>query len=175
MKTARTMQKVVDGVEPMNASPSTCNMCGPWWRLPLLLAAVLAAVWLLRGRNLQEQEPGVGKDQPKPAAEMAAAGQVVTLAVDYGDGRREQFASIPWRQGMTVLDVTREAPRTNAQLEIRGSGESAFVASIDSVANEGADGRNWMYSVNGKVGDRSSAIYELRPRDEVLWSFAKPK
>jgi hypothetical protein len=135
---------------------------------------VLVAVWLLRGRNLEEQEPRVG-DQSKPAAEMVAAGQVVALTVDYGDGRREQFESIPWRQGMTVLDVTRESPRENAQLEIRGNGESAFVASIDSIANEGADGRNWTYSVNGKVGDRSSAIYELQPRDQVLWSFTKPQ
>jgi hypothetical protein len=163
------------GIEPMSTPPSKCNTCGSWWRLPLLLAAVLAAVWFLRGRSLQDPEPEVDGGRPLPAAQSVAAGKVVTLTVDFGDGRREQFPSIPWREGMTVLDVTRESPRENARLEIRGKGEGAFVDSIDGVANEGAEGRNWTYSVNGKVGDRSSAIYEVQPRDQVLWTFEKPK
>jgi hypothetical protein len=53
-----------------------------------------------------------------------------------------------------------------------GRGQSAFLTEISGVKNEGAGGRNWMYSVNGLRGDRSFEAYELQPGDHVLWSFA---
>ena len=36
--------------------------------------------------------------------------------------------------------------------------------------NEG-DGKNWLYSVNGKTGEVSAAIRKLDPGDTVLWTF----
>ena len=52
----------------------------------------------------------------------------------------------------------------------RGSGSTAFLYRIDDLENEGR-GRNWIFRVNGKLGQRSFALHELRPSDRVLWKF----
>jgi hypothetical protein len=69
--------------------------------------------------------------------------------------------------------LTRETPRSERKFIIRGTGQSAFLDSLDGVKNEGADGRNWTYSVDRTTGDRSFAVYELRPGNRVLWTFGK--
>ena len=74
---------------------------------------------------------------------------------------------------MTVGDVLQNDPRTS--FVTQGSGASAFLTEINGVKNEGAGGRNWMYSVNGERADRSFAVYELQPGDHVLWSFTPPQ
>jgi hypothetical protein len=95
----------------------------------------------------------------------------VSLAIDFGDGQQQTYDSIAWREGMTVRDLTRETRRDKLKLDVRGTGASAFLHNLDGVENEGADGRNWLYSVNGKPGDKSFAICELQPGDRVLWTF----
>jgi hypothetical protein len=140
--------------------------------LPLLLAFVLAAVWLLRDLGVRESTPA-SKDATPPIAGEATSGPTVSLVIDYGDGRRTEFEPIAWRKGMTVYDVTSETERYDLKLKTLGTGESAFLANLDGIENEGADGRNWTYSVDGKVGDRSFAVFELQPDDQVLWTFGK--
>ena len=73
---------------------------------------------------------------------------------------------------MTALDATRLASKHKQGFAIlvKGSGATAFVTSIDGVETEG-QGKNWMYRVNGKKGDRSSGVYELRANDVVNWTF----
>ena len=72
---------------------------------------------------------------------------------------------------MTVRDLLNAAP--GLSISQQGSGASAFLTKIDGVANEGAGGRNWMYSVNGQRADRSFAVYELQPGDHVLWTLRR--
>ena len=155
----------------MNPVSPSCSACGPWWRLPLLLALVLAAILLSRSGALREMMTEPAQDRPASPGGVETSEQV-SLEIDFGDGRRQQYEPIPWREGMTVYDVTRETPRDDTRLATRGSGASAFLESLDGVANEGAGGRNWTYTVNGQRGDRSFAVFELRPGDQVLWSFA---
>ena len=57
----------------------------------------------------------------------------------------------------------------------KGSGESAFLTTIDGIENQGDTGHNWTYSVNGKHADRSFEIYKLEPGDQVLWTFGPQK
>jgi hypothetical protein len=138
--------------------------------LPLLLAVVLIAVWLIRERGLRESAPTPESANKSMPADRTT-GHTVSLTIDFGDGRRTQFKPSPWREGITVQDVTRETPSDSLRLETLGSGKSAFLASLDGIENEGASGRNWTYSVNGKMGDRSFAVYALQPGDQVLWTF----
>jgi hypothetical protein len=72
---------------------------------------------------------------------------------------------------MTVADLLHSEPRVS--LAAQGSGASAFLTQLGGVANEGAAGRNWVYSVNGRPADRSFAVYELQANDHVLWTFAR--
>jgi hypothetical protein len=137
--------------------------------MPLLLALVLLAMLLMRDRGVRDvnSEPENGSS----SAPVSKTTEQVSLAIDFGDGRQKQYKPIAWREGITVRDLTRETPRSDRQLDVQGSGVSAFLASLDGFANEGAGGRNWTYTVNGQRGDRSFAVYELRPGDQVLWTF----
>jgi hypothetical protein len=152
-------------------SSPACSTCGPWWRLPLLLALVLAAVLFSRAVREPTTEPASDSSASQLRAET---GESISLAVDFGDRRRQQYEPIVWRDGMTVRDALAAAADSSgsATFAQQGSGEAAFLTQIDGVENEGADGRNWTYTVNGKLGDRSFAIYPLRPGDQVLWTFA---
>jgi len=165
--------------------------CGAWWRLPLLLAVVLVAVALLNGRGIRQSDGPAG-EAPAPPSENGGAvrsagspgtaptGQSVSLGVDFGDGRRREWNTVPWRDGMTVGDLMAQARRDVPAVDgfdfaQQGTGASAFLTRMDGVANEGAGGRNWTYHVNGKRADRSFAVCTLRPGDAVLWKFEAPQ
>jgi hypothetical protein len=146
--------------------------CGPRrqsWRLPLLLAALLAAVLAVQNRGIRDalfkppQVPPIDRDTDPPA-------QQVLLTINFGDGRPLLNESARWRDGMTVLELLRNELRTSFRSQ--GTGESAFLLALNGVGNEGAGGRNWTYSVNGKLADKSFGVYELRPNDHVLWTFS---
>ncbi len=139
-----------------------------WWRLPLLLFIVLASImWWQTNRPHEAQQAKSGQ-LPTPIAKNDPRPKTV-LTIDYGGGRRTAFAPIEWHDGMTVADLM--AAWTNLAVKQKGSGESAFVTAIDDVENQGADGKNWIYSVNGQIADRSFAVYKLKAEDHVLWTF----
>jgi len=134
----------------------------------MLLALVLAAIVWSRGRSLHDAEVD---SNPKAASSKEAADprQMVSLKIDFGDGREKNFDAVAWQDGMTAANLLHNAPDTD--VSAKGAGEAAFLTAIDGVSNEGAGGRNWTYSVNGKTADRSFAIYKLQPGDQVLWRF----
>jgi hypothetical protein len=141
--------------------------------LPLLLAIVLAAIVLMLRPGAPEPAAQPRQTSPENVA-TAAVAQKVFLTINFGDGRPLVNEVARWREEMTVADLLNSEPRIS--LTSTGSGASAaFLTSLNGVANEGADGRNWTYTVNGKHADRSFAVYELEPNDHVLWTFATPQ
>jgi hypothetical protein len=136
--------------------------------LPLLLGLVLAVILFSRGRSLWEVQQKTGDGAAYESAD-AAIREKVSLSVDFGNGRRQDFAALAWHDGMTVAELFGQA--AGIAIIQKGAGRGAFLTTIDGVANEEADGRNWTYEVNGQSGDRSFAVYELRPGDRVLWTF----
>jgi hypothetical protein len=104
----------------------------------------------------------------------AAPKTSASLVVDYGDGVEVHFTDLKWREGMTVLDAlsAAKAHRHGIAFTQRGTGSSALVTKIGDVANEG-DGKNWIYSVNGKTGEVSAGVQQLKGGDAVLWRFQK--
>jgi hypothetical protein len=130
---------------------------------------LVAIVYLLVGQSLLvAQATGVG-------SEKADRAKPVTLAVDFMDGAQKRLTNIPWNNGMTVLDVMNHAAkhRHGIQFTFRGKGARAFLTRIDDLENQGAAGRNWIFHVNQKQGDRSFAVFRLEPGDAVLWKFDK--
>jgi hypothetical protein len=108
------------------------------------------------------------------AAEDAPKPPTVKLVIDYGDGVEKHFTALPWKEGMTVLDVLEAAahhPR-GIKLVHRSSGETAFLTQIDDLKNEGR-GRNWLYSVNGQQGKKSFGAAAVKAADTILWSFGE--
>jgi hypothetical protein len=160
----------------MEESSPTCKTCSSWWRLPLLLALVLAAIWLVRGRGMREGAHDLkagGGDEAAFADTIGPRKMAVSLAINFGNGKRTVFPPVAWRKGITVQEAMSQTFRNDARFVVQGSGESAFLTSVDGVANEGAGGRNWTYTVNGKHADRSFAVYTLEPGDQVLWTFGE--
>lgn len=98
--------------------------------------------------------------------------KTISLILDYGNGFERRYTKLSWTENMTALEATRLASKHKQGFEllVKGSGATAFVTAIDGVKNEG-QGKNWMYRVNGKKGDRSSGIYKLRANDVVKWTF----
>lgn len=145
---------------------------GAWWRLPLLLAVVLAAIVVVRASRDDERTPAPRKP---PLAPAAATGKSVSLVIDYGDGRQRKFDAIGWHEGMTVDDLLNAASQTPDPISygVAGNGELTMLTRIDETYNEWKHGSNWTYKVNDVSADRSLAIYSLQPGDRVLWTFGK--
>jgi hypothetical protein len=106
-------------------------------------------------------------------AESSADAKCVRLVIDYGDGVQKHYTRLPWRPKMTVLDALQLAHRhaRGIRLEFRGKAATALVTQIDDLTNQGGRGRNWIYRVNNKPGNRSCGIHPLEAGDTVLWKF----
>jgi len=104
----------------------------------------------------------------------ASKPRTVELIIDFGDHFRKHYTDLTWSKGMTVKDVLQAASKhpRGIRFEYRGKGKTAFLISIDKLKNEGR-GRNWVYRVNKKLGDRSFADFVVQPGDAILWTFGK--
>jgi hypothetical protein len=144
---------------------------GAWWRLPLLLVVVFAAIIAARNSRLQER---TATPRPVAAPQSAAdSGKSVSLTIEYGAGRKREFTAVPWHDGMTIDDLMNAATQLPDPISYGVAGDHALtmLTRIDNTYNQWEGGSNWTYKVNDVPGDRSLAIYELRPGDRVLWTF----
>jgi hypothetical protein len=133
------------------------------WPVVWIAACIVVATAAVRSSG--QAEPARGKPSES----------IVQLVIDYGDGVQKHFTRLPWRDGITVLDVMLAAaqhPR-GIRVQHRGKGATVLVTQIDDVHNEGGTGtgRNWIYRVNDQVGERSAGIRAVEPGDKILWSF----
>ena len=117
---------------------------------------------------------GGGQSRAEPPKEPEAAKETIKLAIDYGDGVQKQFTTLPWTKDMTVLAALEAAAKHPRGIKFahQGKGETLLVTAIDELKNEGR-GRNWLYEINGKLGDRSCAVMPIKAGDSVLWRFGK--
>ena len=101
----------------------------------------------------------------------------VSVEVDFGSDKRAKSIDVVCSPESTVLlSLERAQNLKRLKFESRGAGETAFVTAIDGVKNEGSDGKNWIYRVNEKLGDKSAGIFAVSPGDKISWSFGdKPE
>ncbi len=138
--------------------PPTRRLC---WHF--LLAIVGMTVGIYTDLSSLENR-AFGADEPT----------TVQLTVDYGDGVLKQFTRLEWKEGMTVLAAVQQAAKHPRGIKpaVQGSGELTLLIAIDELKNEG-NGKNWLYRVNGKLGDRSCGIMQLKAGDSVTWQFSE--
>ena len=99
----------------------------------------------------------------------------VTLAIDFGGDKRSKSIDVVCSPESTVLLSLERAQNMNKlKVDVRGTGETAFLNSIDGVGNEGASGKNWVYRVNDELGDKSAGVYPVKPGDAISWTYGKP-
>jgi hypothetical protein len=139
---------------------------------PWLVAAALfgAVVALMIDRQASTGDRGGSAGWTAPPAAGAPA---VALAIDFGNGATREFGALPWKPGTTVGDLLREAGRFHPALEFaeRGTGDMAFLTSLDGVANDPSIGRFWIYEINGRIAERGIGAQSLEAGDRVLWVF----
>jgi hypothetical protein len=113
------------------------------------------------------------KSKAEPDGTGQQAASTIELTIDFGDGFQKRYTQLACQPDMTVLDALIAARRHphETQFEYRGEGATAFVTSVDGVANRGIDGPNWVFLVNDKMARQSCGITKLKPGDAVLWRF----
>ncbi len=132
----------------------------------LALAAV--SVFALSAVVADEKtKPEKGEQPAKTKA------KTVRIEIDYSDGVQKILTAVPWKPKMTLGDAMEYATshRRGVKMKIRGKGSISLLEKIDDLQNQGAKGPNWVFRVNGKLGDRSFAITPLKPGDTILWKF----
>ncbi len=99
----------------------------------------------------------------------------VRLEIQFNAQRNNIDLEVPCDSDSTVYTVLVRA-QTQGDLEFESTGRKAgeiMVTSIESVKNLASAGDNWVYRVNGKLGDKSSGLYPVSPGDQVLWVFGQ--
>ncbi len=146
--------------------------------LVLLIALAIVAGFLIANRPVDvpagphaSQAANADEDwTPTPVPE----GETVSLAIDFGNGARREL-TLPWTKNMTIGDLMQAARdfRPAVAFTQKGDGKMAFLTSLEGVRNEGAQGRYWLYSVDGQRGEVSFAVQPLQPGAAVLWEFRR--
>jgi len=153
-------------MEPEQPSTGGEPSASGGWAFPALLAVVLlvaVAVAQLRPKSKPQWSPA-----PQPQ------GETVALTIDFGNGARQLFEALPWREGLTVEKLMQEAAayRPGIHFTQQGTGEAGFLQSIEGLKNREGSGGNWTYEVNGRYAKTGFCLQKLEPGDRVLWKFA---
>ncbi len=100
-------------------------------------------------------------------------GETVSLTINFGNGVKKEFEALPYRIEMTVVDLLAAARdfRPGITFTQVGTGESGFLRSLDGLANQGAEGRNWLYQVDGQHAHASFCLEKVGPGGHILWKF----
>jgi len=118
---------------------------------------------------------GCERTQQTPVPDSATGVISAELKIDFGDGTNKQL-TVTTNAPATVLSLLQAAAEQGEiELEFIGSGDRAFVDSLNKIANEGPGGKNWTYRVNGKLGHHSCGIANLSDKDVVDWKLGEYK
>ncbi len=135
-------------------------------RILTLASLSLLALFVLTTRTGAQPGESIGAPKRKP---------LVILTIDYADGAQKRFPLIPWKKSMNVLDAIQWADDHPRGIDFakRGRGETTLLTQIDDLKNRGGGRKNWIFRVNGKMGDRSCAVFPIEPGDTILWKFQR--
>ena len=139
---------------------------------PFIIVAVLVTIFAL----IQVQRKVLNRDARNENAqrEAAIANSAVGLTVEWNRDEQLPLFEVQWSPGMTVRDLMLDAQKAGKlTFEESGEDDAAMLIAIGSTKNEGGstDSFNWTFRVNGTMGDKSFAIYELQKGDIVSWKF----
>ena len=112
----------------------------------------------------------------------------VALTIDYSNGAQKHFSSIPWKEGLTILEAIQASEGIPPKASITfGSDRSGHVLGlvIDDVPPEGGPASEWLVWVNAqsfesRLGTETSFGFHpaerernlLNAGDHVLVKFA---
>lgn len=139
---------------------------------PFIIVAVLVTIFALI--QVQRKVLNRAAKEETEQREAAIANGAVGLTVEWNRDERLPLFEVQWTPGMTVRDLMLDAQKAGElTFEESGEDDAAMLTAISGTKNEGGgtDGFNWTFRVNGTMGDKSFAIYELQKGDIVSWKF----
>ncbi len=143
-------------------SPRLC--CYVW---PMALAILLAV-----GCERSAGNSGTSSVAPAPPSASAADSIAVTCHIHFPGGRGDISSGLKLPGSANVFDALKmAADQHSIDLQFRGADATLFVTAIGGTENGGAGGDNWVYRVDGELGDRSAGVFELKNGQKVEWSF----
>lgn len=103
------------------------------------------------------------------AGQQSAAGENITVEIDYGNIRPSRTVVVPWAKDRTILEVLQ----TIAEVKTHPVDKYVFVVSIDGV--EGKRGEMaWYYTINGKSADKLAYSNVLNNSvNHIKWVYKK--
>ena len=132
-------------------------------RLAALLLVVLGVSYALAISEVRAQSPTQLTVMDK-------------LRLKIVSGEEKQMFEIESSEKLkTVSDLLKHVAEANESFKYksRGSGRTFFITEINGQKNEGARGRNWIYTVNGKLGNKSAGLFEIKAGDEIEWNLKR--
>jgi hypothetical protein len=91
------------------------------------------------------------------------------------DDETAEFEMTAFDGDLSIADIMKKIAETEKEFRYksRGRGDTFFVTEINGRKNEGARGRNWIFKVNGKLGNKSAGSFKIKAGDKVEWNFQK--
>jgi hypothetical protein len=98
---------------------------------------------------------------------------IAAVDITVNDGCESTLCTIPWSEGMTVIDATVQLRRqVGITVAYRGRGPSLFLLQLGNRLAQGPSGCNWIYTINGRLCNRSAGVQLLQAEDELEWCYA---
>lgn len=126
------------------------------------------------------QPPAAATAPAEPAQQTPASAEnpektALTISI-IGDKQRGVIlkeTSMPFQEGMTVLDALKQAARENKlQLEYKGKGAYAYVQGIDNLYEfDGGPKSGWVYKVNGRAPGEGAGSCKVAAGDKIEWLY----
>jgi len=112
-------------------------------------------------------------NQNKSKTDLAIG--TVQVEIVFGSNREGIQSQVDCMSDSTVYSVLQAASdKGGFAFESTGllQGDK-FINSIGGVDNLASGGSNWIYRVNGVLGDKGAGVFSVKPQDRVVWSFGK--
>ena len=110
---------------------------------------------------------GCSAAPPRPV-QIAAEPVTLEIQVDGGKATKPSWLTV-LPMGCTVEDVMIRAAEQGLDVDISGSGTTAFVSAIDGESGSGTKG--WLFKVDGEFSERGIGTTELDPPATITWVF----
>ena len=114
---------------------------------------------------------GNGTNKNNSTTDLAIG--TVQVEIRFGSDREVIQSQVDCMNDSTVYSVLQAASiKGGFTFESTGllKGDK-FITSIGGVDKLSGDGKNWIYRVNGVLGDNGAGMFAVKPQDRIAWSF----
>lgn len=123
----------------------------------------------------EKNQENAGNEKGSADNEVSVSPEVHTVTLSVTDDTGEVFIScnVPFSDGMTVFDATKEAlDNAGISFEYTGSKKNIYITGINGLFefDRGANS-GWVYYVNSEFANKGCGRYKLSQDDCIEWKY----